>query len=99
MGKLKLPDQVRFAGPLPVGMALEVRGQIYRIVAHRAVDRQDGQLATIHVWQSHCGDCGAAFDQTTTIQGFPDLKRCTLHRRNPFVRSTASVQEAGHGEG
>ena len=61
----------------------EFRGQRYLNIGTRDYRRSDGSLTTLQVWQSHCAECGEAFEFATPSRArrFEPNRRCRKHKR------------------
>jgi hypothetical protein len=65
----------------------EYHGQRYVQIGEFKRERRDGTFATIIRWESHCAQCGAPFEISTsaTSSKWQPNRRCQTHKR-PGVR-------------
>jgi hypothetical protein len=48
---------------------------------HATEWRRDGIMVTLLVWETECPDCGAAFEEKTTVRKSAPRRRCKACKR------------------
>ena len=73
-----------FAGPLPAGSVIVLKGYEYEVTETRPHTRRDGDATDIMTWKAHCIECGVEFEQTTG-RSFSTFKRRCEDDRTAFM--------------
>ena len=71
--------RARLAGGMaifPEGFAIELRGQVYRLVGTVPYVKRNGREITLIEWQTECPDCGTLFTMFTTATVKWARRRC-----------------------
>lgn len=74
-------NKIRPVGVAPIGLAIEIGGQRFDLVAHEPYRRADGTETVGMVWQSECATCGEGFTAWTIPGRFAEIRRCEKHRQ------------------
>lgn len=63
-----------------IGALLMKEGQRYELAAANRHIRKDGTPTILLTWQSHCADCGLAFEIVSGLRAKGSInRRCPLH--------------------
>lgn len=70
-----------FSKAPPLGTVLMVDAQAFDLVAVEDHARKDGSLGQLLIWAARCGECGRAYQATTTLKSTGVARRCRSHRK------------------
>lgn len=73
--------KIGFLETPPVGIALKLGDQPFRLIRIDPHVRRDGVQIELLVWSSECAACGAPFETKAPVHSLPEGRRCDEHKR------------------
>lgn len=70
----------KFAEVPPIGVAVDVRGQRYDLIAIEPYTRKDGTSTQLSVWMAECTVCCRPFVARAPVLSMPETRRCDEHK-------------------
>lgn len=79
--KRRVVQAIDFRSLPPLDTVLFWEGQRYVVVGSELYRRNDGLDVPLIRWRSHCPECDAPFETTTTLKARNPNRRCPKHHR------------------